>query len=122
MNCVYKNRIGASGESIARNFLTDKNYKFIKNNFRFDRAEVDLIFEDVKNKLLVFVEVKTRRSKKFGEPEESITHSKQENIRKAALGFISSNMEYAGHDLRIDVIGIFFNEGRVEINHIENAF
>lgn len=122
MKCVYKNRLGSNGELIAKDFLSRKNLKFIKNNFRYERAEVDLIFEDVENKLLLFVEVKSRRNKKFGEPEESVTHLKQNQIRKAASGFIAQNPEYAGHDMRIDVIGIFFNEGRVDINHIENAF
>ena len=122
MKCVYKNRFGASGELLAKKFLLDKNYKLIKNNFRFERAEIDLIFEDEKNKLLLFVEVKTRSNKKFGEPEESVNIFKQNQLKKAVGGFIKDNLEYADYDLRIDVISIFFNEGRAEINHIENAF
>lgn len=122
MNCVYKNRLGANGELIAKKFLSEKKFTFLKNNYRFQRAEVDLIFEDEQNKLLIFVEVKSRRNKKFGEPEESVNLSKQNQIKKAAEGFVSVNNKYAGHDMRIDVISIFFNEGRVEINHIENAF
>jgi putative endonuclease len=85
MKCVYKNRLGSNGELIAKDFLSRKNLKFIKNNFRYERAEVDLIFEDVENKLLLFVEVKSRRNKKFGEPEESVTHLKQNQIRKAKI-------------------------------------
>jgi len=122
MKCVYKNRLGSNGELIARKFLSDKNFTFIKNNYRYERAEIDLIFEDVKSKLLMFVEVKTRRNKNYGEPEESVTFSKQNQIKKAAMGFISENEKYAEHDQRIDVISIFLNEGRVEINYIENAF
>lgn len=122
MKCINKNRLGANGELIARNFLTDKNLKFLKNNYRYDRAEVDLIFEDEMKKILLFIEVKTRRSKEYGEPEESVTHSKQQQIKKATLGFISENEMYSDHDLRIDIISIFLGEGKVEINHIENAF
>lgn len=122
MKCVYKNRFGTNGELIAKRFLLDKKYKLVKNNFRFQRAEIDLIFEDEQNKLLLFVEVKTRRNKKFGEPEESVNLFKQNQLKKAVGGFVKDNSEYADHDLRIDVISIFFNEGRVEINHIENAF
>lgn len=122
MNCVYKGRLGINGELIAKKFLLNKNYKFVKNNYRYERAEIDLIFEDEKNKLLIFIEVKTRKNKKFGEPEESVNLSKQNHIKKAVLGFVKDNLEYADHDLRIDVISIFFNEGQIEINQIENAF
>ena len=122
MKCIYKNRLGANGELIAKKFLSEKNLTFIRNNYRYERAEVDLIFEDENNKMLMFVEVKTRRNKNFGEPEESVNYSKQNQIRKAALGFVSENDKYADHDLRIDVVSIYLNEGKAEINHIENAF
>lgn len=122
MNCIYKNRLGAGGELLAKKFLQDKNLKFVKNNYRYDRAEIDLIFEDEENKMLIFIEVKTRRNKNFGEPIESITAKKQKQIRKAAMGFISENSSYLLHDLRIDVISIMINSGKAEIDHIENAF
>lgn len=122
MKCVYKNRLGAGGELIAKKYLEDKNYKFIKNNFRYERAEIDLIFEDEDQKLLIFIEVKTRRNKKYGEPEESVNFSKQNQIKKAAMGFVTENNKYTDYDLRIDVISILLIEGKVEINHIENAF
>lgn len=122
MKCIYKNRLGASGELLAKNFLIEKNYKFIKSNYRFERVEIDIIVEDVKSKMLIFVEVKTRKNKKFGEPEESITPLKQEHIKKAAMGFISQNPEYEKHDLRIDVISILFEDDKPLITHIENAF
>lgn len=122
MKCIYKNKLGANGELIAKNYLKGKNYEFIKSNFRYDRAEIDLIFEDPQNKLLLFVEVKTRTNKKFGEPQESVTISKQRQIKKAAMGFVSSSEIYSKHDLRIDVISILIRNGKAEITHIENAF
>lgn len=122
MKCVYKNRLGAGGELIAKKYLEDKNYKFIKNNFKYERAEIDLIFENEEERLLIFVEVKTRRNKKYGEPEESVNFSKQNQIKKAAMGFVTENKKYTDYDLRIDVISILLIEGKVEINHIENAF
>ena len=122
MKCVYKNRLGANGELIARKYLLDKDLKFIKNNYRYERAEVDLIFENEKEKLLIFIEVKTRTNKEYGEPEESVTYTKQEQLKKAALGFISENEMYSGYDLRMDVVSILLKDGMAEINHIENAF
>ena len=122
MKCIYKNRLGKSGELMAQNFLLKKNYKFITANYRYERAEIDLIFEDEKNKMLVFAEVKTRRNKKYGLPEESITVSKQNNIRKAALGFVNNFPQFSNHDMRIDVVSILLADEKAEINHIENAF
>ena len=122
MKCIYKNRLGKSGKLMAKNFLLKKNYKFITANYRYERAEIDLIFEDEKNKMLVFAEVKTRRNKKYGLPEESITVSKQNNIRKAALGFVNNFPQFSNHDMRIDVVSILLADEKAEINHIENAF
>jgi putative endonuclease len=122
MKCIYKNRLGANGELIAKKYLEDKNYKFIKNNYRYERAEVDLVFEDEKNKILLFAEVKTRRNKNFGNPEESINIAKQNHIKKAAMGFVSENEKFSDHDLRIDVISILIKDGKAEIEHFENAF
>jgi putative endonuclease len=120
--CIYKNRFGKRGELIASEYLKDKGFDLIQNNYRYDRAEIDLIFEDTDNSLLLFVEVKTRANKKFGEPEESITPLKMEQIRKAAMGFISENESFLKHDVRLDVITIMLVDDKAEINHIENAF
>lgn len=120
--CIYKNRLGKAGESIAEEFLNEKGYKLIARNFRYERSEIDLIVCDDANKMLIFVEVKTRRNKKYGEPEESINIIKQASIKKAAEGFLLENSEYEKFDLRIDVISIQINESGIDINHIENAF
>lgn len=122
LKCVYKNRLGKNGEIIARNFLIEKGLKFLKANYRYERAEIDLIFEDSKTNTIIFTEVKTRKNKKFGEPEESVNPAKQERIKKAAMGFILENESYSSHELRIDVISILFTDGNPVINHIENAF
>lgn len=122
MKCIYKNKLGAQGELIAKKFLIDKGLKFLKSNYRFERAEADLIFEDEKNNIILIIEVKTRRSKEYGEPEESVTQTKQYQIKKAALGFLSENEKYSDHDLRIDIVSIYLKNGKEIINHIENAF
>ncbi len=120
--CIYKNRLGKAGESIAEEFLNEKGYKLIARNFRYERSEIDLIVCDDTNKVLIFVEVKTRRNKKYGEPEESINGSKQASIKKAAEGFLLENSEYEKFDLRIDVVSIQVDESGIDINHIVNAF
>jgi len=117
-----KNKLGKFGEEKAKEFLDSKGYVLITSNFRYDRAEVDLIFKDEKNKIVIFVEVKTRRNRKFGEPEESINKSKQNQIKKAAEGFISENDEFMDYDLRIDTVSVFMDGKGITINHTENAF
>ena len=117
-----KNKLGKFGEKKAKEFLESKGYELLTSNFRYDRAEVDLIFKDEKNKIVIFVEVKTRRNKKFGEPEESINKTKQNQIKKAAEGFISENDEFMDYDLRIDTVSVFLDGNGIIINHIENAF
>ncbi len=120
--CIYKNRLGKAGETAACDMLQSKGLRIIRRNYRFDRAEIDIVACDVKSKLLVFAEVKTRRNKNFGEPVESVTPAKQSNILKAVEGFLYTFPEYSGYDVRIDVVSIM-SDGRVfEIEHIENAF
>ena len=119
---VYKKRLGSFGEEKAKEYLESKGYELLVSNYRYDRAEVDLILKDEKQKMVVFVEVKTRRSKTFGEPEESINAAKQKQIKKAAEGFISENEEYMDYDLRIDTVSVFIDRKDVIINHTENAF
>lgn len=120
--CIYKNRRGRQGEEIAKKFLLDKGLIFLKANYRYERAEIDLIFKDEVNKIVIFAEVKTRTNKKFGEPEESINKRKQEQILKAAQGFVIENPEYEDYGLRLDSLGIMISVEGYEVNHIESAF
>ena len=113
---------GRYGEELAREFLEKKGYVLLRKNYRYERAETDLIFKDKSNKTLVFVEVKTRRSKSFGEPEDALTFSKQEQLVKSAEGFVMENPDFELFDMRFDVVSIYINNGRYELNHIESIF
>ncbi|MBV6478984.1 MAG: hypothetical protein HGGPFJEG_01744 [Ignavibacteria bacterium] len=122
MNCIYKNKIGKAGELAAKHFLIRKNLNYIKSNYRFERAEIDLIFSDEEKKTLIFTEVKTRTSKAFGDPLEAITSVKQAQIKKAAMGFVSENEAYSGYEIRLDVITVMKSGNKTEIRHYPNAF
>lgn len=110
--------IGDHGESLAATYLANKGYLVLERNWRYKRAEVDLICKA--GKLLVFVEVKTRRSKKFGEPEEAVHDKKQQQLVQAAQEYI----EQSGHEgeIRFDIIAIELTGGRQQIRHFEDAF
>lgn len=84
------------------------------------RGEIDIVAYD--QKTLVFVEVKARKSRKFGSPEESVTPSKQRQIKKIAQGFLVKN-NLQDVECRFDVISLLFTEEEgFSIQHIKDAF
>ncbi len=112
--------LGKSGERAALRYLKNKKYKILTPNFRLFRGEIDIIALD-KN-TLVFVEVKTRKSTDFGLPEESVTPSKQRQIKRIAQGFLMRN-NLQDAECRFDVISILFDQNQgYRIRHIQNAF
>lgn len=112
------NELGKNGENVAVTYLLRKGYIILERNWRFSRDEIDIIAKD--RDWLVIVEVKTRTSAWFGEPEMAVTRSKQKALVRAAEGYIQEK-DYKG-ETRFDVIGILFDNGKVELNHIEDAF
>lgn len=110
---------GAVGESLAAQFLQRGGMKILHRNYRFERGEIDIVAEDGEE--LVFVEVKARRSKSYGEPEEAVTEQKQEQLRKVADGYLFEH-GIEGRACRFDVVAIFFHNGKADINHFKNAF
>ncbi|HUL44867.1 MAG TPA: YraN family protein [Bacteroidota bacterium] len=110
---------GAVGEQLAIEYLEKKAYHILQRNYRFEHGEIDIVADD--HGVLVFVEVKARSSREYGEPEEAVTESKRRKIRHTADGYLFEN----GIDDRIcrfDVIGIEFGQQRPVIRHLEDAF
>lgn len=107
---------GNIGEFNACEYLKKKKYKIIEQNHRNRLGEIDIIAQD-KN-MIVFVEVKSRSTLKFGRPSESIDIRKQQKLRKVASLYLLQHkmMDCA---CRFDIIEVI---GKSEINHIENAF
>ena len=122
MKIFSKKEIGDYGENIAKKFLKKKGLKFIDSNFKFKNKEIDLIFSDKKNKIIIFVEVKTRSGRAFGEPEWAIDNFKQSYVRSAAKVFLMKNEEFENYDSRFDSVSVILSDQDPEINHIENAF
>jgi putative endonuclease len=110
---------GKLAEDIATQFLTDLGYTVLERNWRFSKAEVDIIAKD--KKILVFVEVKSKTYSYYGAPEESISSSKERLIIDAAGVY----MEQIGHDweIRFDIISILFDKQmNPTISHFKDAF
>ena len=113
------NDFGNLAENLAADFLTQKNYKILVRNFRYQRAEVDIIaeFED----LIVVVEVKARSFNSLIEPQEAVTKKKIKAILLCSDFFMTENS--IDKEVRFDIITIVPDEsGKLEITHFEDAF
>ena len=111
--------IGNKGEEIAKAFLEKKGYEILATNWRYSRAEIDIIAQDGDN--LVFVEVKTRSSSYFGAPAAFVTPKKETFMAHAASAYMEE-IDYED-EIRFDVIGILLLKGKApKIEHYEDAF
>ena len=112
-------KLGKKGEDLVEQYLRKNEYKIRERNFSCRFGEIDIIAE--KDKEIVFIEVKTRKSFYFGEPEESIDRRKQKKIMRTAEKYIQENKLYE-HFVRIDAIFVVFNQkGKITIKHLKNA-
>jgi putative endonuclease len=116
-----KKETGNKGEDIACDYLDKKGFNILARNWRYLKAEVDIICKDLETDELVFVEVKTRSSDEYGQPSEFVTVKQQKLIISAAHQFIVSNERE--EDARFDIISIVIesNENQ-ELDHIKDAF
>jgi len=113
------NDLGKRGEAIAAAYLENKGYRILNANWRCARAEVDLIADQ--QGTIVFVEVKTRSSVDFGQPEEFVSYKKEKQLEFASAVYIE--MKNHQGEIRFDIIAIVFeNKDLYKINHIEDAF
>ena len=113
--------IAKTGESLAVAHLKARGYAILERNYRAVRGEIDLIAQD--GDFIVFVEVKTRRSLKFGLPQTAVTPQKQRQISKVALAYLQTHNRFDA-PCRFDVIAIHLSP-RLELlklEQIESAF
>lgn len=106
--------IGDEGEKRAKQFLIDENYQICTTNYRFKRAEIDLIAQ--KENELIFIEVKYRKNAFYGFPEIAVTAKKEELIKSAAEDYIFK-IDWK-ESVRFDIIAIVGNQ----IEHFKDAF
>ncbi|GAB4338530.1 MAG: YraN family protein [Desulfobulbaceae bacterium] len=115
-----RQRTGATGEELAVSCLERKGYVVLERNYRRPFGEIDIIARD--GETLVFIEVKTRRNTRYGDPLEAVDSRKQQRMVKAAQDYLSRN---SGGDTaaRFDVVAVLEDGGRgVDVRHVRNAF
>lgn len=111
-----KQRTGKIGEEIARKYLERKGYKIVEKNFRCRQGEIDIIA--TYSGKLIFIEVKTRRSEKYGKPAEAVNELKQKHMINAASYYLYKTGQ-ANKFIRFDVIEVKLKDGYYIVNHIE---
>jgi len=112
------NELGKKGEQLAVDFLLKNNYTIIERNYRFDKAEVDIIAQ--KADILAIVEVKTRSTTDFGNPQDFVKPKQIKNLVKAVDEYV--NVNDLDVEVRFDIIAIVKQNKGFKIEHLENAF
>ena len=118
---MNKQETGKAGEDLAVGHLEARGYRIAARNFRAGRGEIDIIAWAPEGRLLVFIEVKTRKNDDFGGPEAAVTRKKQQTMARAAGAY----MMQTGYDwaIRFDTIAVLLRDGQLlEIRHVEDAF
>ncbi len=112
------NELGQKGEQLAVDFLQKNGYTILDRNWRFKKAEVDIIAQ--KNETLAVIEVKTRSSNYFGNPQDFVNPKKIKLLVEAIDEYVTSkNLEV---EVRFDIIAILKNKDAFTIEHLEDAF
>jgi len=110
--------LGKKGEDIAVAHLEAKGFKILERNWRLGKEEIDIIARD--GNFVVIVEVKTRTSNTFAEPEAAVTRSKQRILVRTANAYVNYRRQYG--EVRFDIITVLIREEGEDVNHIVDAF
>ncbi len=112
------NALGKEGEKKAEDFLIKNGYRILEKNYRFRKHEVDIIAQ--KEAVLIAVEVKTRSTPEFGNPQDFVKPKQIRALVTAVDHYVTT------HDLdlevRFDIIAIIKNQQGMKIEHLQDAF
>lgn len=112
------NELGKRGEEVAVDYLAGKGYQILEKNWQQWRNEIDIVALD--GKFLVIVEVKTRQSSLFGEPETAVTKDKQKSLIRSANAYLRSKK--IEMEVRFDIVSVIISKDREEVHHLPDAF
>lgn len=111
--------LGKKGEERAVNYLRQSGYKILQKNYKTKLGEIDIIARD--KGTLAFIEVKTRKTDRFGAPVYAVSPFKQRQISQAAILFLKRNKLF-DRKARFDVVSILYSDKEEKIDLIKNAF
>lgn len=108
--------IGKIGENLACKYITNNGYKIIERNFEARQGELDIIAKDKEE--LVFIEVKTRSNRHYGQPIEAIGQIKQKHMINTIKYYLYKN-HIENVPIRIDAIEVYIHNNKYTISHIK---
>ena len=112
------NELGKWGEDRAADYLQRKGYTIIERDWKSGKRDLDIIAQD--GNVIVFVEVKTRRNRLYGEPEESVDYHKLQNLQQAISHYVK--FKHIRQEIRFDIISIVGTVGTdPDIQHIQDV-
>ncbi|MBU3820762.1 YraN family protein [Flavobacteriaceae bacterium XHP0103] len=112
------NELGKKGEQLAIDFLLENGYVILEHNYRFEKAEVDIIA--LKEDTLAIIEVKTRSTADFGNPQDFVKPKQIQRLVKAVDGYVITNS--LNVEVRFDIIAILKEGKHFKIEHLKDAF
>lgn len=112
------NKLGKKGEELAAEYLMLKEYEILERNYRFQKAEIDIIAR--RNNTLIVAEIKTRSTPEFGNPQDFVRPKQIKQMLKAINHYIEE--EDLDLEVRFDIIAIIRNKAGTRIEHIQDAF
>ena len=111
--------LGKAGEDLAERYLKRQGYAIVERNYRCPLGEIDLIA--LNKRVVVFVEVKTRRVDTSGAPLESVNAVKQRRLKRTALHYLNKHRLH-DRDVQFDVVGISMRSDPPAVQHVRHAF
>ena len=111
--------VGGYGERLAGRYLVSQGLVLLDRNWRCPAGEVDLIARDGAD--VVFVEVKTRRSVRFGPPSEAVGPEKVRRLRRLAVQWLAANQRGGFEQVRFDVVSVLLGRSAA-VQHLRGVF
>lgn len=112
------NELGELGEDLAVEELEKNGYEIVERNWRYKKAEIDIIAR--KNEVLAIVEVKTRSNDYIGNPQDFVSPKKIKMLVEAVNEYVvSKDLDV---EVRFDIIAIIINQNKLTLEHLEDAF
>lgn len=112
------NKLGDLGEELAVEHLVKNGYDILERNYTYQKAEVDIIAQ--KGDTLVVVEVKTRSTADFGNPQDFLKPKQIKRLVMAVDAYINEND--LDVEVRFDIIAIVIEGKTIDLEHLEDAF
>lgn len=114
-----RSELGAAGETLAERYYRRHGFHVVERNYGCDAGEIDLVLR--RGGTIVFCEVKTRRTDRWGDPAEAVRYAKRAKVRRSAARWLSDRRP-GSVDVRFDVVSVIVRGGRASLRHIPDAF